>query len=259
MKKIIYFGSLYFLIFILTSCFSYRKLSYLQNVEITNNDSTIINNSPEYKIQSSDKLYIRIITQNEKLNTLFNPMTANTSAAATNESSIYYQSYIVNDSGSIELPIIKKIKVSDMTLFEVQSVIQDSASKYFNDIQVVVKLAMIKFTLLGELRSPGIKTSYDTKISLLEALSYGGDITYNGNRKNILIIRPTPRGSKTFSVDVTKNDFIKSENFYILPNDIVYVPPLRSTLFRERSKDFIFIIPTIATTITTIILLLKTL
>lgn len=242
---------------ILSSCNSYKKLTYLQNVPITGNDSVLVNDAPEYKLQPSDKLYIKFITENEKINLIFNPLTAGASAAAVQEGALYLQSYILDDSGYIELPIIKKIKVSNCTLDEAKARIQDSALKYFNDIQVMVKLSMIKFTLLGELRSPGIKTSYDTKISILEAISYGGDVTYNGNRKKIMIIRPTINGSQTIRIDLTDKTIISTEDYFILPNDIVYVPPLKSTLFRERTKDFIFIIPTVTTIITTTILLLK--
>ena len=131
------------------------------------------------------------------------------------------------------------------------------ADKYLKDAQIIVKLASFKFSVLGEVKSPGIKEISTNKVNIFEALAYAGDISYNGNRKNALIIRQTQRGSHTIRIDLTNKNLIASENFYIMPNDVIYIEPLGSTLFREKASDYTFVISAISSTLTAVVLVLN--
>jgi polysaccharide biosynthesis/export protein len=250
---------LYTLVLLVTaSCNSYKKLTYLQNIEETSDDAVYLKNKPAYKLQPADILYIRVITPDEKINKLFNPMTDESrSSNAYREESIYFSGYSINDSGYVTLPIIENVKVDGLTVEQAQDTIAQKATHYLKKVQVIVKLGYFRFTLLGEVHAPGIKTVYDDKVSVLEALGYGGDITYNGNRKNVLVIRPTKNGSQTFRLDLTNEELIRQQKYYIMPNDIIYIEPLRASLFRERSSDFLFIIPAITSTLSAVALLLN--
>ena len=72
-----------------------------------------------------------------------------------------------------------------------------------------------------------------------------GDITDYGNRKRILVLRPTKEGTHTFRLDLTKTDILTSDGFFLLPNDIVYVEPI-------KSKSFKLNIPVMSLTLSTI-------
>ena len=88
-------------------------------------------------------------------------------------------------------------------------------------------------------------------------MAFAGDITYNGNRENILIIRSLSDGSKIFRVDLTDKNLVSTDAFYIQPNDIIYVTPLKSTLFRVRASDYLFILSTVTTTLTLLVLVIS--
>lgn len=244
-------------IIILSSCNSYKKLTYLQKVNITGDSSYILKNRSDYKLQPTDILYVKIITQNKEINTLFNPEVETQSSSSYNELSSYLKNYPVNDSGFIELPILKKIKVSGLSIDSASNLIKEKAKQYLNDVQVIVRLISFRFTILGEVKTPGVKTVYDDQITVLEALAYAGDITYNGNRERILLIRSTENGNKTIRIDATNGNLIEKKDFYILPNDIIYVEPLRSTLFRERASDYLFVVSTLTSTITALLLIIN--
>lgn len=250
---------LYTLVLLVTaSCNSYKKLTYLQNIEETSDDKVFPKNKPEYKLQPADVLYIRVITPDEKVNKLFNPtVDENRSSVAYREENMYFSGYSINDSGYVIMPILEKVKVDGLTVEQAQDTIAQRAEHYLKKAQVIVKLGYFRFTLLGEVHAPGIKTVYDDQVSVLEALGYGGDITYNGNRKNVLLIRPTKNGSQTYRLDLTNEELIRQEKYYVMPNDIIYIEPLRAALFRERSSDFLFIIPAISSTLSAVALLLN--
>ncbi len=246
------------IIALLASCNSYKKLTYLRNLPETQNDSLFPRNKETYRIQPADILYIQIITPNEEINQLFNPNFSQNRSnyQAYREEGMYYSGYTVDDSGYISLPVIDKVNVMDLTVKQAEDTVASRADEYLKNAQIIVKLGSFRFTILGEVNSPGIKRVHDDQVNILEALAYGGDITYNGNRQNILIVRPTKDGSRTLRVDATDNDLIRTKEYYILPNDIIYVEPLRATLFRERTQDYLFVVTSISTVLSTLLLVL---
>lgn len=244
------------IIIFLSSCNSYEKLTYLQDVEITNKTSVLEKNKPGYHIQAGDLLYIQIITENQEINQLFNPMISQSSQGLRAES-MYYTSYLVNDSGYIEMPLLEKIYVSGLNIDQVQDSVKQKAFRFLKTPQVIAKLASFKFTVLGEVKAPGVKQVTANQVNILEALAYGGDISYNGNRKKILILRQTDQGTHTYRVNLAKGKILDSELYYIMPNDIIYVEPLKSTLFKEQASDYVFVISALSSTLTAVALILN--
>lgn len=244
----------------LSSCDSYKKLTYMQDIAITGDDSLLQKHRKPYRLQPGDILYIRVITQDEEINKIFNPLlggergSQNMRAGSGN---IYFNGYTVNDSGYIEMPILDSIYVDDLTMPAAKNRIVGRAKRFLKEPQIIVKLSATRFTLMGEVNSKGVKEVYDEQVNIMEALAYGGGITYNGDREHVLLIRPTGEGSHTYEIDVTDKSLISSERYYIQPNDIVYVPPLRTTLFRERTTDYMFMLSTFSSVISTVVLILN--
>jgi polysaccharide export outer membrane protein len=243
---------------LLGSCGSTKKLTYLENLAETRQDSLIDKNKPGYKLQPGDILYIQVVTPDPEINKIFNPlMSAENMRGQVRGESMYYNGYSINDSGYIELPIMDTIYVNNMTLSKAKDRIKTKANKYLKKAQIITRLAKFRFTVMGEVTAPGVKQVYDNQVNIMEALAYGGDITYNGNRQNVLIIRPTGEGSKVKRIDVTNKNLIGSENYYIQPNDVIYVEPLSSTLIRERGSDYMFLLSAVSSILSTTVILLN--
>jgi len=241
---------------ILSSCNSYKKLTYLQDIAETGRDSLFAKNKEDYRIQPGDMLYIRIITANETINQMFNFFLGSTNTMNIPQSGgLYFVTYSVTDSGYIRLPVVDTVNVVGMNLEEVHNRLSQKAKKYMYDAQVIVKLANFRFTVLGEVREPGVKQMLANQVNIMEALAFAGDITYNGNRSKILLIRPTEHGSQTFRIDATDDDLISSDLYYIMPNDVIYVEPLKTTLFRERSQDYLVYLSTFTSVLTAVVLI----
>lgn len=242
--------------FMLASCNSYEKLTYFQGVEETKDTAIFKKNKPGYQVQAGDLLYIQIITENQEINQLFNPLMSQTTSQNLRPESMFYTSYLVNDSGYIELPLLESIYVSGLNIDRVRDSIKQKAYRFLKNPQVIAKLANFKFTVLGEVKSPGVKQVTANQVNIMEALAYGGDISYNGNRKTILLLRQSAKGTQTYRINLTKGNIIDSELYYIMPNDIIYVEPLKSTLFREQASDYVFVVSAISSTLTTIVLII---
>ena len=256
MKQHIFYFLLIAVIF--SSCGTTEKLTYLQDIAETGKDSTFEKNKPGYEIQPGDILYVRVITSEEEVNKIFDPMMGGGSGnQQVRPESMYYNGYSVTDSGYIEMPILDTIYVSNMTIDEAKRRISEKADKYLKEAQIIAKLANFRFTVMGEVNAPGVKEVLDNQVNVMEALAYAGDITYNGDRQEVLIIRPTGEGSQTYRIDVTNRNLIGQEQYYVQPNDIIYVKPLRSTLFRERSSDYMFILSAVSSVLSSTAIILN--
>ncbi|NOQ25958.1 MAG: hypothetical protein GQ564_11400 [Bacteroidales bacterium] len=242
---------------LLSSCNSYEKLIYFKDIKETGNKDIFKKQKPSYNIQPGDLLFIQIITENKEINELFNPINGISSAQYIRPETMFYTSYLVNDSGYIEMPLLESIYVLGLNIDQVQDSVKQKAFRFLKNPQVIAKLANFKFTVVGEVKIPGVKLVTANQINIIEALAYGGDISYKGNRKKILLLRQTAKGTQSYKINLTKPDIVDSELYYIMPNDIIYVEPLKSTLFREQTSDYVFVISAVTSTLTAVALILN--
>lgn len=215
----------------LSSCVPNKDLIYLQGKPVSKKEIHKINNAP-YKLQVDDIISIDIKADNNELVKLFlKSETNNSSNQVTNQSSGYFSGYSVDRHGNIRMPYFGEINVLGYTTKEVRFKIEEKLATVFEPEEnyfVTVKLDGIKYTVMGEVGSPGTNVIYQNKVSIIEAITNSGDITVIGNRKNVQVIRFSPTGdTEKYEIDLTKIDALNSEIFYIKPNDYINVMPLR--------------------------------
>jgi len=247
------------LLIFLTSCSGYKRLTYLRGIEDSLNDS-IVANYKEYQLKPADVLYVQMSSPNEDINKLLNFTTGGSTNNSTYlASGMYYYGFTIDADGSVQLPVIGKVKAAGYSIAEVKQNIDSLLKVYVTDYQINVKLAEMRITFLGEVKSPGIKFANHNRMNIFEALAFAGDITYNGNRSRIVILRPYDQGTKVIKIDLTNPDILTKPEYFVQNNDVVYVQPLKTTLFRERISDYTFLISTVASTISLIVLVIAVL
>ena len=132
--------------------------------------------------------------------------------------------YSIDRNGNVRMPILGEINVLGYTTKEVRLKIEENFADYFNDENsyfVSVKLNGIKYTVIGEINSPGPKVVYQNQLTILDAISSSGDIPITGDKKNIEVIRITPNGTKKNTIDLTTEEALNSEVFFIQNNDYI--------------------------------------
>lgn len=226
-------GRFFVLIFFfsMVSCIPNKDLIYLQKSESNNSENTI---NPvilkPYRVQINDVLSIKIKALDQKLVEMFNPST-NQSIAQVSADNFYFDGFSVDDHGDIRVPVLGKVTVLGLTLEEIRIKVEKQLlEEYFNkeaDIFVSVKLAGMRYTINGEIATPGTKILFQDKVTILDAISNSGDITITGNRKEVMIVRQYPHGTEMHSIDLTSINAMKSPYFYIQPNDFIYIKPLK--------------------------------
>ena len=222
-------GALLIFIFLLTSCVTQKKILYLQKKALGDTTTEYANKHDLlYRVQPRDNLYIKINSLDEKTYQFFNKQNGTTGLVNdySTDAAIYLSSYGVSDEGNIDLPILGKIHVKDMTVAEIKVAIQTLIDEYLKETSVTVKLVNFNVTVIGEVAHPGEYKIYQDRINMFEALSLAGDMTDYSNRNQVQLIRQTKTGSKIHFLDLTSDKFLSSEYFYLMPNDIIYVSPL---------------------------------
>jgi len=137
-------------------------------------------------------------------------------------------SYTASDSGYITFPYLGEVPVKNMNLTEAKYLLEDLLTKYIVQPIVIVKFLNKSFTVLGEVKRPGNFVMNSEQINILEAIGLAGDLTDYANRNKITIMREE-NDTVTFEyIDVTDRNVINSEFYYLRPNDIVYVEPLKA-------------------------------
>jgi polysaccharide export outer membrane protein len=216
-----------------SSCTRYKNLVYLQ----PGGDEAGVNymaKPPDYHIQKRDVLYIRVLSLNQEITEVINSTSAINSNQFTNDASLFIYGYNVSDSGDVEIPVIGKVNVLDKTMEEARLEISKQAAVFLKDATVTIKLISFKYSVLGEVKNPGVYQNYNNQLTVLEAIGNAGDISAYGNRRKIMVVRPGTEGTKTFRLDLTKTAILNSEGFFLLPNDIVYVEPVKSFNFKTN-------------------------
>ena len=134
-------------------------------------------------------------------------------------------------------------------LEEAKDLISSIVKDYIKEATVVVRLALFKVAALGEVSRPGQINIYQNDLTIFEALAMAGDLTSFAKRDNIILLRETQTGTKTQKLNLNDVSILESEYFYIQPNDIIYVPPVKGKNFAFTQFPYALVLSTISTTL----------
>jgi len=222
-------GIILLFIYTMTSCVAHKDIVYFQGEVLTEKSVREFNNK-SYRLQVDDILHINIKAPNEELVAVFKNNSAQRNTGQVSQGMYYFSGYSIDKQGFVKIPYLDKINVLGFTTNEVSNKIEAGLGKYFrnlSDIFVSVKLAGIKYTIVGEVGSTGSKVLFQNTVNIVEAIANAGDINITGDKKNVEIIRLGIDGVQKFKIDLTQLSVFNSDQFYIQPNDIINVPPLR--------------------------------
>jgi polysaccharide biosynthesis/export protein len=210
------------------SCAPINKLKLVADDANGTVKNDYFNDRSEKTIQPYDYLYIKIFSLDEKTNSIFNER----SYSVDNE----LVSYAVDDQGNISMPFIGLISVKDLTINEAKEKVEKMLSVYLNNISIIVRFVSNKVTILGEVALPGQHSFYDEKVSVFQALGFAGGSSGYGDLSNVTLVREKDNVIKYYYLDLTKKNIASSEYYYLLPNDILIINPIKAK-YRDL-KDY---------------------
>ncbi len=233
-----------------SSCIPQKKMLYLQAKSETDTLTKFQNERKiEYRVQPGDNLFIRVVTLDERTTLLLNPLNPGGTQNVSGDASVYLNSYNINEGGYLDFPMVGEIFVKNLSVEEIKDKLQEKLTKYMKEFIVIVKLVNFNITMLGEVQRPGQYKIYQDNINLFEAVSMASDLTDFANRNKVALIRQTKTGSEVVYIDMTKRDLLLSEYYYLKPNDILYVQPVKGKQFTFANFPYGVIFGFISSTI----------
>ena len=212
------------------SCVPQEKMLLLKNMEMAEETKSIEyqnERSLDYKIQPGDNLYIVAFNIIDEQNTSALNGINNRSNYLSSESSIYLNSHTVNKEGYIDYPLVGMLYVKNLTVEQAKEKLQESLAQYVKETALIVKLASFDLTILGEVQKPGKYKVYQSEIGILEAIALAGNVSNFAKTESVKLVRRTDNGSEIVTLNIGEADILSSPYYYLKPNDIIYVEPLK--------------------------------
>jgi len=228
---------------VLSGCVPNRKYVLMQkddvNVKALPSDSVVREHAYinfDYKIQPQDILSIRFESLTPKEYDFFS-----SNSNADQQNGMLQQGglgalligELVDQEGNVPFPVVGKVKVSGLNVFEAQDKLQAMANQYLDNPVVKVRLINFRITILGEVRKEGSIVLGNNRVSMLEALGLAGGLSDLADRHNVKLIRDINGKTEVQYINLLDEDFISSPYYYVHQNDILVVPALRQRPYRN--------------------------
>lgn len=228
-------GAILLTVLLLSSCHT-PDLTYFTDMGARENLE--VENVLEVRFRPDDRLMIVVNSRDPQLSALFNlSYNSNTIAGNISNGNTHGNlGYTVDSRGEIDFPVLGKIKVSGFKREDLAAYIKSELMRrnLVNDPVVTVEYAGLSFKVLGEVSRPGRYFFDRDHFTLLDAISMAGDLTINGRRDNISVIRETGGLRTMYKVDLQSGrDLYSSPVYYLQQDDIIYV---EATNKRERES-----------------------
>ncbi|MGM9633647.1 MAG: polysaccharide biosynthesis/export family protein [Alloprevotella sp.] len=220
------------------SCKTSEKILYLQDLQT--GDNFKVQAEKALELMPGDKLSI-IVTSSAtpKLAQQFNlPIVTIQAGSVNTSSSNQVALYTIDESGCVDVPTLGRVKVSGISRSQAAQKIQDLLREsHLRDAVVTVNTYDQYITVLGEVTRPGRVAISKDNITLFEALGLAGDLTIQGRRDQIKVIREENGQLNSYFVDLRSKDVFNSPVYNLKQNDIIYVSPNKVRIGQSTNND----------------------
>lgn len=253
-KKPIIFYSAFCIMVASFSC-SYKQQQVLFEHK-TLTDSTqhkMLTAAGSYLIQPQDILQIRNL-QNRKY-IVDEPVTSATPTSAPGNNNSDGQTYLVEDDGTVTLPVIGHVKVSGLSRRAAASQIETLYQKELKDPIIDLKIVNLQVTVLGEIKAQGIYNLARDRTSLIEIIGEAGGLTEKANSKNLKIIRGDMQNPQIIEVDLSDVSTLADPRIMLVNKDIIYVAQNKRAVRTEKLQSMSAVLQPVITLLNTALII----
>ncbi|MBI9065894.1 MAG: polysaccharide biosynthesis/export family protein [Salinivirgaceae bacterium] len=219
-----------------SNCARYKKIVLLNDV-YKSIDSTSVNHMnakfSETILKTNDKVFLSLHGLDYEQTESFNKQSRTTSY---NDISVFLQSYIIDSEGLINIPILGKVLIVGLTVNGAEKLIQDKVDEYLIGVTVELRLMSFEVSIMGDVKQPNKYLVLKQKINVFEAISLSGGFTAHADLSKVMVIRDVGDYSETAVLDLTNSEIFDNAYYWLRPNDIVYVKPMRSKALSINSQ-----------------------
>ncbi|TKK67988.1 hypothetical protein FC093_12285 [Ilyomonas limi] len=236
------------------SCARVYTASYF--MDVPNTVDTVVNTVSPYnvpKVKYGDMLSLSVVPL-DQLSSLYQspvsggvPFSSQTAQLSPPPSGT---SFTVDKNGTIEAPLIGKVRLVDLTIDEAKEVLREKYAIFYKTFTLNLSFLNHKVTVLGEVGKPGSYIIQTDQVSIFDAISLAGDITIYGKKENVLLVRDSSDNKKHLvRLNLNSEKILQSPYYYLKENDLVYVEPSRAKLINTdayRTRNFAILTTTLS-------------
>jgi polysaccharide export outer membrane protein len=234
---------LFFIAMHFASCLNYKKVPYFTDIPQRDTSASILNPYVSPLVQRNDILGITVSSISPETNALFSFNNSSSSGSYSTGST-----YMVDMDGNITVPLVGKIMVEGLSTQQIRDFMALKLEPYLKEPVVEVRINNFRIVVLGAVSSPGLVSSNNERMTLMDAISLAGDLSLDARRDNVLLVREEKGVRKQIRFNLNSSEMLNSPYYYMRSNDIIYVQPGRSGV-RElnfRNVTYLFAIISIA-------------
>lgn len=221
----------------LVACQSAKEVPYMQNIDQIPPAAlaTVASQAGDFTMKVGDMLHITVSASNAEAVKPFNKVRyiSDISGSSVNismgDASTMF--YLIDNEGNIDFPVLGKLHVLGMTKSQVEKyIISLIYPRYLTEMPTVeVRIQNFRVYCIGDFNSPGVIQAQNGRLNLLEAIAMCHDLSLQGRRDNILLLRTDANGVRTTTrFNINDANFISKPEFELQQNDILYVQPNES-------------------------------
>ena len=221
------------------ACTTEKTVPYLTNIDDIPNAAltSATAHAGDFTVRPGDMLLINVAASNADAVRPFNkiqyvPTGTGTLTTMMDHSAVYY---LVDDFGNIDFPVLGKLHISGMTRNAIEQYVASLIyPRYLTEMpSVECRIQNFKVYCLGEFNGAGTVSAENGRLNLIEAIAMAGDLSLQGRRDNILLIRTDPNGQRMIKrFNIQDAGIMGMPEFELQQNDILYVEP---TKYKSRS------------------------
>jgi polysaccharide export outer membrane protein len=270
-KRIILYAAI---VLLAAACGTPKNIVYFQDLD----GETILKaeKTEPIRLKPMDQISVIVNSRDPQVSAMFNlphfsrrigesqSLTSSANAGYNLTGSNNISGYTVDSDGNIDFPVIGKIFVMGLTREETVAKIHEELieSRQIKDPVVTVEFMNLGFSILGEVSKPGRYRIDRDRFTLFDALSLAGDLTIEGRRDNITLIRHDGIKDRTYQLNMLDaHQLYASPAFYIQQGDVIYVTPSDKRIRQStingnnvRSTSFWFSVASLAASLITLVL-----
>ena len=224
------------------ACTTEKEIPYLTNIDDIPATAlaAVASQAGNFTIKPGDMLQINVSSSNSDAVRPFNKIqyvpTFGSGGGAFStmgdRSSVFY---LVDDNGNIDFPVLGKLHISGMT----QKTVEDYVAsliypRYLTEMpSIECRIQNFQVYCLGEFGKSGVVAAENGRLNLIEAIAKAGDLTLQGRRDNILLIRTDATGQRVIKrFNLQDANIMSQPEFELQQNDVLYVQP---SVYKARS------------------------
>jgi len=254
-KHIIHALFIISIITIISSCIPQKKIILMQYDEMIDSTYALTFTGTEfedtiYRIQPNDYLYINITSVEKEISTFFAPNTAINYITGTNQA---LTGYYVNDDGTIDFPYLGRVHLQGQTIREAVETLRTASKGFVKRARIEVKLINNTISVMGEVVKQGSYPITKTKLTIFEAITLAEGFTDYARRNRVKVQRNVDGKDKLYVVDMISGKLTGKRMFYVFPNDVIYVEPMKAKSIGLTPTFSLAILTSVATLLVLII------